>query len=233
LVFIHNFKPYLYKIENINLKTGVITMVSKKSTNSQSNPGSWECILAGLKSGGKGLSISGDPKIVKSPYGNSIWFDGIYDGFFLENNPLNGLSCFTIEAIIKPDAAGPEEQRFLHIGEIDGDRLLIETRLTKENQWYLDTFIMSGESKKALIYPKLVHPVGSWYHVALTLDKKGKMINYINGKMEIKGEVEFKPINSGAISIGARQNKVSWFKGAIYKIKISPEVLEPKGFLPY
>ena len=208
-------------------------MVSQKSTIAQINPGSWECILTELKAGVKGLSVSGDPKVVKSPYGNAIWFNGINDGFFLENNPIKGLSCFTVEAIIKPDADGPEEQRFLHAGEIDSDRLLIETRLTKENLWYLDTFILSGESKKALIYPKLVHPVGSWYHVALTLDKKGKMINYINGKMEIKGEVEFKPINSGAISIGARRNKISWFKGAIYKIKISPGVLEPKDFITF
>jgi hypothetical protein len=208
-------------------------MVSYKSPNAQKKPGSWECTVSELKVGVAGLSVSGNPKIVKAPYGNSMWFDGINDGFFLEHNPLKGLTCFTIEAIIRPDASGPEEQRFLHIGEIDGDRLLIETRVTKKNQWYLDTFILSGESKKALIYPKLVHPVDSWYHVALTLDKKGKMINYINGKMEIKGEVEFKPINSGAISIGARRNKVSWYKGAIYKIRISPEVLEPNDFMAF
>jgi len=208
-------------------------MVSDKSTNAQIFPGPWECTLTELKAGVAGLSVSGNPKTVSSPYGDAICFDGMNDGFFLPYNPLNGLTGFTIEAIIRPDADGPEEQRFLHIGEIDGDRLLIETRLTKDNQWYLDTFILSGESKKALIYPKLIHPAGAWYHVALTLDKKGKMTNYINGKMEIKGEVDFKPINSGAMSIGVRRNKVSWYKGAIYKIKISPEALVPKGFMPY
>jgi len=72
--------------------------------------------------------------------------------------------------------------------------LLIETRLTKENLWYLDTFILSEESKKALVYPKLIHPVGDWYHVALTLDNKGKMINYINGKMESKGRQIINPL---------------------------------------
>ena len=208
-------------------------MASQKSNSAKINSGSWECILTELKANLAGLSISGNPKTVSSPYGNAICFDGKNDGFFLQNNPLNGSSCFTIEAIIRPDADGPEEQRFLHIGEIDGDRLLIETRLTKENQWYLDTFILSGESKKALIYPKLIHSVGDWYHVALTLDKNGKMINYINGKIEIKGEIDFNPINSGEMSIGARRNKVSWYKGAIYKIRISPEVLEPKRFMPF
>ena len=208
-------------------------MVSNQSTNVQINPGSWECTLAELKESVKDLSISGNPMIINGPYGNAICFNGKNDGFFLQNNPLNGLTSFTIEAIIRPDADGPEEQRFLHIGEIDGDRLLIETRLTKENLWYLDTFILSEESKKALVYPKLIHPVGDWYHVALTLDNKGKMINYINGKMEIKGETDYKPINSGATSIGARRNRVSWYKGAIYKIKISPEVLEPEKFMSF
>ena len=208
-------------------------MVSNKSINVHNNPASWECTLADLKAGVTGVSVSGNPKIVKSPYGDAKWFDGKNDGYFLEQNPLKGFSGFTIEAIIRPDADGPEEQRFLHIGDIDGDRLLFETRLTKENKWYLDTFILSGENKKALILPKLIHPAGEWYHVALTLDKKGMMKNYINGKMEIKGEADFKLINSGAMSIGARRNKVSWYKGAIYKIKISPEALEPNRFMPH
>jgi hypothetical protein len=208
-------------------------MLSKKSKNAQMHPKAWECTLANLKVGSEDLLITGNPKVISSPYGDAIWFDGKSDGFFLADNPLNNLCCFTVEVLMRPDADGPEEQRFLHIGDIDGDRLLIETRVTNESQWFLDTFILSGQSKTALIDPKLFHPVGTWYHVALTLDKNGQMINYINGKMEIKGQVDFKPINSGEMSIGARRNKVSWYKGAIYKIKISPEVLEPEDFMPF
>ena len=193
----------------------------------------WESTLSEIKPGMTGLSISGKPKIVKSPYGDAIWFNGIDDGFFLENNPLNGLSGFTIEVIVRQDADGPEEQRFLHIGGSDSDRLLLETRTTKENTWYLDTFILCGESKKAVIDPTLVHPTGKWYHVVLTLDEKGKMTNYINGKKELDGEVIYKQINSGAMSIGMRQNKVSWFKGAIYKIKISEGVIDQQKFMPF
>lgn len=193
----------------------------------------WDSTLSEIKAGMAGFSISGKPKIIKSPYGNAILFNGIDDAFFLENNPLNGLSSFTIEAIIRQDADGPEEQRFLHIGGSDSDRLLLETRTTKENTWYLDTFILCGESKKAVIEPTLVHPTGKWYHVVLTLDEKGKMTNYINGKKELEGEVIYKPINSGTMSFGARQNKISWFKGAIYKIRISRVVLEPKEFMAF
>jgi hypothetical protein len=191
----------------------------------------YELTLTDLITGQKGLSVSGHPTIVKSPYGDAVWFNGIDDSYFIEHNPLYGLSAFTIEAIIRQDGDGPEEQRFLHIGGPDSDRLLLETRTTKENTWYLDTFILCGESKKAVIDPALTHPTGKWYHIALTLDESGKMTNYINGKLELTGEVSYKPINSGATSIGVRQNKISWFKGAIYKIKITPEVLSPKEFL--
>ncbi len=57
------------------------------------------------------------------------------------------------------------------------------------------------------------------------------MTNYVNGKMELQGNVDFKPINSGEMSVGVRRNKVSWYKGAIYKIKITPGVLLPEDFI--
>lgn len=212
---------------------GVFIIFSDKSTNAQMNTGIWECTLIELKVDMEGLLVAGNPKIISSPYGNAIQFDGENDGFFLANNPLKNLTCFTVEVLIKPDLNGPKEQRFLHIGDIDGDRLMIETRLTNDNQWFLDTYVQSGQFQKTLIDPKLIHPIGTWYHVALTLDKNGQITNYINGKMEIKSQIDFKPINSGKMSIGVRRNKVYWYKGAIYKIKISPEVLEPKDFVPY
>lgn len=193
----------------------------------------WECKMSDLKPGTEGISLSGKPKVIKSPYGDAIWFDGEKDGIFLEANPIKGLDSFTIEVLFCPDLNGPEEQRFLHIGEIDGDRLLIETRSTKDGKWYLDTFILSGESKKALIDPELIHPIGPWYHVALTLDIKGKMTNYVNGIFEMEGMTEYSPINSGEMSAGVRRNKVSWYKGAIYKIRISPEVLDPRAFMDF
>jgi hypothetical protein len=206
-------------------------MDSKKSVKAQKNPGIWEYNLAEHKTGIDGLLSSGNPAIVKSPYGNAVLFNGMDDGYFLETNPLKDLTAFTIEVLIRPDLNGPEEQRFIHIGDIQGDRVLIETRLTKEGQWFLDTYIQSGQNQKTLIDPKFVHPVGPWYHVALTLDKDGNMTNYVNGNMEIKGQVDFLPINTGEMSMGVRRNKVSWYKGAIYKIKITPGVLDPAEFI--
>jgi hypothetical protein len=208
-------------------------MVSNKTAKVKKHTGAWECIIAKLEVGLEGRSDAGNPEIIDSPYGDAVRFNGINDAIFLEQNPLKNLAFFTVEVLFRPDLDGPQEQRFLHIGEINGDRLLVETRLTSDGKWFLDTYIQSGESQKTLIDPKLVHQVGPWYHVALTLDKNGKMTNYVNGKKEIEGQVGFKPIEIGEMSIGVRRNKVSWYKGAIYKIKISPEVLGPEDFLPH
>ena len=176
-----------------------------------------------------GITKTGNPGLIDSPYGKAIAFDGKDDAFFIETNPLQGLRSFTVEAIMCPDKHGPPEQRFLHIGEVRGDRMLLETRLTEDGQWYLDTYLQSGSSQKALLDENLLHPAGRWYHVALVVDD-GKMVNYINSKPELEANIDFAPINSGKTSIGVRLNKVSWFKGAIYKIVITPKALKPEQF---
>ncbi len=175
------------------------------------------------------LTKTGNPGPVDTPYGKAIAFNGKDDAFFLETNPLQGLRSFTVEAIMCPDKDGPREQRFLHIGEVSGDRMLLETRMTDDGQWYLDTYLRSGSSQKALIDENLLHPAGKWYHVALVVDD-GRMVNYINSKPELEAKIDFAPINSGKTSIGVRLNKVSWFKGVIYKIVITPKALKPEQF---
>ena len=206
-------------------------MASEKTARS-TNSVVWEYNVADLKSQRKDTVITGDPKTISSPYGNSVWFDGVGDSIHLTDNPLKNFQTFTIEVMIKPDFKGPLEQRFLHIGEINSDRILIETRTTPEGQWYLDTYIQSGPSQKTLIEPEFVHPIGKWYHVALTLDKDGTMKNYVNGKFELEGHVDYSPLE-GEMSIGSRRNKVSWYKGAINKIRISKEVVKPEEFISF
>jgi hypothetical protein len=34
-------------------------------------------------------------------------------------------------------------------------------------------------------------------------------------------------------SLGVRHNELSWFKGAIYRFRITPKILNPKQFLKY
>jgi len=178
------------------------------------------------------IIISGHPVLVSSPYGQAVQFNGINDAIFVDNAPILGLSSFTIEAIIRPDAGGLPEQRFLHMGETNGDRALLETRVN-ERGWYLDAHIRSGDERLTLIDSTLLHPLNQWHHVAAVFEN-GTLATYVNGKKELEGRIDsFKPLESGKTSIGVRQDRRDWFKGAIYKIRVSPAALNETGFLPH
>jgi hypothetical protein len=177
-----------------------------------------------------GWKVEGNPKVVDSPFGKAMAFDGKADGMFFSSNPVQGLAEFTVEAVFRPDSDGPPEQRFFHMGYPTADRVLLETRVTKDGQWYLDTYVMGGKGGGAMIDPKLVHPADRWSHVALVV-KGGHMINYVNGvKQEEGSAVDFTPIQGGEASIGIRLNRQSPFKGAIYSVRITPKGLDPSSF---
>ena len=173
--------------------------------------------------------ISGDPKIITSPYGEAVWFDGEDDAIFLDDQPLEGLSEFTIEVVMRPDSGGRFEQRFLHFGEVSGDRVLLELR-AKSSHWYFDAYIQSDDSKLALIDSTLLHPLNAWHHVAYVVDQ-GDLATFINGRKELTGQVDKTITGSGATSIGVRLNRVHWYKGSIYKIKLTPRALAPQDFI--
>jgi len=44
--------------------------------------------------------------------------------------------------------------------------------------------------------------------------KSGKQTTFINGKWELEGTPGFSSVDEGQTSIGVRQNRISWFKGA-------------------
>lgn len=175
--------------------------------------------------GGHKVRVEGAPKVVETERGKAIQFDGKSDGLFLDANPLEGLGAFTVEAFFRPDADGEREQRFVHIQEAGTDsRAMLETRVLENGKWYADTYLTSGRSSRALADPKLLHPCGQWQTLALVYDGK-QMIQYVNGVKELTGAVAFKPLDKGATSLGVRQNKVCWFKGALLKLRITPRAL--------
>jgi hypothetical protein len=176
-----------------------------------------------------GLTIAGDPQVVDSPFGKALHFDGVADGLFLPGNPLDGLSEFTVEAVFRPDSDGPKEQRFLHLGHPHGDRVLLETRVTGDKHWYLDTFILGGKSGLPLIDPHRLHPTDRWSHVAFVV-RNGHLANYIDGVLELEAQIDYTPVTGGESSIGVRLNNESWFKGAIYSIRVTPRALTPDLF---
>lgn len=177
----------------------------------------------------KSTEVLGKPEIVASPYGEAVAFDGIDDALFLKEMPLKGLESFTVEMIFKPDVNALFEQRVLHIGEITSDRMLLEIRAVANN-WYFDGYAASRGVKLALAKEDLLHPSGQWYHVAFVVTPTS-LTTFVNGKQELHEAYTFNPIEKGQTSIGVRMNKVSWFKGAIYKIQISPTALKPNQFL--
>lgn len=176
-----------------------------------------------------GLRISGNPLVADGKYGKSVAFNGSSDAIFLESNPLSELDEFTIEVIFMPQSGGSFEQRFLHCGETQGDRVLLELRAT-ETHWYFDAFIAVGEEKCTLIDPDRLHPLNEWYHAAYVNDN-GKLTTWISGRKEIEGDIIISPVKGSRTSIGARQNEVSWFRGIIHKIRITEKALEPDSFL--
>lgn len=191
-----------------------------------------EWILSDLiKTKTEGIRITGSPEVVECKYGKALSFNGSTDGIFLDQMPLAGLKQFTIEAIVRPESGGNFEQRFFHCGEIRESRLLLELR-SKHTDWYFDAFIKSGDQQKTLIDSTLLHPLDHWYHLAYVIDQ-GKLTTYINGKKELESKIDMVPLQGGKTSIGVRLNKLSWFKGAIYKIRITPKALKSNTFMDY
>ncbi len=183
------------------------------------------------KIGGYAVEVLGAPQVVKTDRGNAIVFDGTRDGIFIQTNPLASANKFTIEAIFRPDAGGAKEQRWLHVEDTENveSRAMLETRLNG-GEWFLDTFLKSGDSRMPLFAENFKHPVGRWYHIALVYDG-AEMRHYVDGKLELAGKLIFKTFGKGITSIGVRQNKVYWFKGAVLKARFTNRPLAPAQFM--
>jgi hypothetical protein len=139
------------------------------------------------------------------------------------------MNQFTIEAIFHPESGGSFEQRFLHLGMDKEDRLLLETRTTENNLWYLDAFIATGAAANPLFDKENCIRSIDGHHVAFVIDN-GYLTSYVDGIREMADKTVLTPMQGGRTSIGVRQNKISWFKGSIYSIKITDTVLAPEQF---
>jgi hypothetical protein len=200
----------------------------KQKNNADGKSAVTEWIVSNLK---EKMEVAGKPLTVKCKYGEAVSFNGASDGILLKSMPLAGLEQFTIELIFQPRDGGNFEQRFFHCGEVQSDRVLLELRATQEG-WYSDAFIKAGDDQLALIDTSLLHSFGSWYHLAYINDN-GKFSVFVNGRKELEGFLKCAPLKRGNTSLGMRQNEVSWFRGSIYEIRVSPKPLSPDDFLKY
>lgn len=193
--------------------------------------------------GGYAVTVSGEPKIVQSPVGKALQFDGVDDSVLIDGRPLVGKGAFTIEAIFRPEG-GKFQQRFMHIAETDpvtgldalptgtqdpNPRFMFETRVV-ENGWYLDAFLNSKQGTKALMFKEKVHPLNRWYAVAQTYD--GKIYrSYVDGVLQGESETPFTPHGPGRVRAGARMNNIDHFMGSIARARFTDRALKPEQFL--
>jgi len=170
---------------------------------------------------GEPCEVWGAPQVREDPDGPVVVFDGEDDALVIDANPISGWSAFTIEVLMWVDAAGIPEQRFLHIAAGEDIRLLMEIRLNPDGQWCVDTFLRSGESQLALIDRARLHDPGRWHWVALRYDGR-TMSHFVNGEQECVGDVQFPAMDGGRTSLGARQTRNFWFKGAVREVRFHP-----------
>ena len=182
------------------------------------------------KIGGHAVKVLGHPKVIETPKGKAVEFNGVDDALFFEVHPLAGAKVFTWEVIFRPDRGGNPEQRFFHLQETGAEtRMLFETRLTGD-QWFLDTFVHTAAGNKALIDRTKLHPLGEWHHAAAVYDGR-ELRSYVNGELELKAELKFTPEQAGRTSVGVRINLRDYFKGAVREARMTRKVLTPAQFL--
>jgi hypothetical protein len=196
--------------------------------------------------GGVATRVEGNPKVIDTPLGKAILFNGVDDALWIEQHPLAGAETFTFEAIFRPDG-GAFEQRWFHLAERDPKtqllasaehpkgpdthaRFLFEIRVVDGKEWYLDAFVGGPGYNKPLMYKDKLHPVGRWYHVAQTFDGKTYR-SFVNGVLQGEAEIAFKPQGEGAASVGTRINRFNYFNGAVRQARFTPKALTPEAFI--
>jgi hypothetical protein len=180
--------------------------------------------------GGHKTTLLGHPRVIDTPRGKAIEFNGVDDAIYLGVHPLAGVEAYTWEVIFRPDKGGAAEQRFFHFQEDGSDnRMLFEIRLIGD-QWCLDSFAKTGENSRALMDRAKLHPAGEWYAVEAVYDGHA-LRNYVDGVLQGQGELHMAPQKAGQTSVGVRFNKVNYFKGAVRTARMTPHALQPSEFL--
>ncbi len=181
--------------------------------------------------GNHATEVLGNPRVIDTPIGKAVEFDGLDDALIVNVHPLAGAAQFTWEAIFRPDG-GNVEQRWFHLQEATSDnRMLFEIRVV-DREWHLDSYLHGATAQKALIDRDKRHPVGAWYHVASVYDGR-EFRNYVNGVLQGAFAMPHSPHGSGQSSIGMRINRVNYFKGAIHLARFTRRALAPAAFVRF
>ena len=187
--------------------------------------------------GGHPTKVLGAPKVIDTPMGKAVAFNGVDDALFVAVHPLAGAATWTWEMIFKPDADGKPEQRIFHLQSIDpatgadipNERMLFEIRI-RDGQWCLDSFATAGGQSRTLLNCEKLHPFGQWYRVTAVYD--GKMLhNYVGDELQGEGELNLRPELPGRASVGTRIDLRDYYKGGMYEARFTRKALDVADFL--
>jgi hypothetical protein len=191
--------------------------------------------------------VVGNPAVIDTPGGKAVQFNGA-DALFVGNQPIAGLPKWTAEVIFRPDAAGGAAQRWFHMQAGGADRVLFELRQVG-NDWFLVSFVQSGNATARAFAVDFPHPLGAFYHVAIVVDGVS-MKHFVNGVYENAGPcpgaegckttekltapypLAYKPIGEGGTSLGCRYTQEAFLHGTIRLARFTPRALTPTEFLP-
>jgi hypothetical protein len=193
--------------------------------------------------GGHPTTVHGAPKVVDTPMGRAVAFNGVDDALFVNVHPLAGAATWTWEMIFKPDADGKPAQRIFHLQSVDpatgadipNERILFEIRIIpggegKPPQWCLDSFATAGGQSRALLDCTKLHPFGQWYRVTAVYD--GKMLrNYVGDELQGEGELAIPAERPGRASVGTRIDLRDYYKGMMYEARFTRRALAVDDFL--
>ena len=186
--------------------------------------------------GGHPTTLLGHPRVIETPSGKAIQFNGVDDAIYVDVHPLAGAETFTWEVIFRPDLGGAAEQRFFHLQERDpqtgadtSTRMLFEIRVIGD-QWALDSLALSGTESRTLLDRTKLHSLGVWHAAAAVCDGR-EFRNYVDGLLQGSGPLHLTPQGAGHTSVGTRINRVNYFKGAVLEARMTRRVLAPPEFL--
>ncbi len=187
--------------------------------------------------GGHPTKVLGTPRLIDTPMGKAVAFNGVDDALFVSVHPLAGAATWTWEMIFKPDPDGKPAQRIFHLQSIDAatgvdiakERMLFEIRIVN-GQWCLDSFATAGGQSRALLNCEKLHPFGKWYRVSAVYDGL-KLHNYVGDELQGEGDLQLRPQLPGRASVGTRIDLRDYYKGAMYEARFTRRALDMQDFL--
>ncbi len=202
------------------------------------------------KIGDTQVIVEGNPRVVDTPIGKAIHFEGhgnknsnnsesgnpAGDALYLNATPLSGDATYTFEVIFRPSSKGAPAQRFFHLQDSNSQsRRMFEIRIVN-GKWCLDTVgidVRHGAEQHGVTMvcdAAHLHPLDRWYAVTATYDGK-TLRGYVDGKLQGEIAVALTLLPPGTTSVGTRIDKRDFFTGEIYSARFQPGVLSPAAFL--